>query len=209
MNKVTPAAQSYAAEELIVPKKLAHYVIRAKRFQELLAWYRKVFHLRTSFEAPVIAFLTYDDEHHRIAFLNTGHLPEPDQMRTGIDHVAFTYAGLGDLLHTWQRLKGEGIEPFWCINHGPTTSMYYRDPDGNEIELQVDNFPTMDEANAWFSSDAFAANPLGVDFDPVVLLEKLNAGIAEVELLKIGAAPVSPERAYQYTTLPPPPEAAA
>ena len=189
----------------IVPVKLAHYVIRAKNFQEMLAWYREVFHLKTSFEAPVIAFLTYDEEHHRIAFLNTAHLPSPDTMRTGIDHVAFTYAGLPDLLATYARLRDRGSTPFWCINHGMSTSMYYRDPDGNEIELQVDNFPTMDACKAWFASDAFAANPIGVQFDPDALLAKLRSGVPENELVKQGSAPLAKEREYVFTTLPPPP----
>lgn len=209
MNANSPIPQpADSTAALVVPTKLAHYVIRAKRFQDMLAWYRKVFHLRTSFEAPVIAFLTYDEEHHRIAFLNTAHLPEPDTMRTGIDHVAYTYADLGDLLHTWERLKGEGITPFWCINHGMSTSMYYRDPDGNEIELQVDNFPSMDECLSWFGSPAFAANPLGVDFDPEMLMHRLRSGTPVVELLRQGAAPVPVEKTYVFTTLPPPPGAA-
>lgn len=200
MNAPQPAA--IAAQ--VVPTKLAHYVIRAKRFHEMLAWYRQVFHLRTTFEAPVIAFLSYDEEHHRIAFLNTSHLDEPDQSSRGIDHVAFSYADLPALLHTWQRLKAEGIEPFWCINHGPTTSMYYRDPDGNEIELQVENYATLAESTAWFSSEAFAANPIGVDFDPAALQAKLVAGVPAAELLRQGAAPVAPGKAYVFTTLPPP-----
>ena len=189
----------------LVPCKLAHYVIRAKNWNEMLAWYRTVFQLETSFEAPVIAFLTYDDEHHRIAFLNTAHLPAPDTLHTGVDHVAFTYASLSDLLQNWERLKAQGIEPFWCINHGMSTSMYYRDPDGNEIELQVDNFPSMEECKAWFGSPAFAANPIGVQFDPDVLLQKLRAGVPGSELLKQGIAPVPKEREYVFDTLPPPP----
>ena len=193
------------AEPHVVPSKLAHYVIRAKHFQAMLAWYRQVFHLRTSFEAPVIAFLTYDEEHHRIAFLNTEHLPAPDSQRTGIDHVAFTYASLQALLHTWERLSGLGITPFWCINHGLTTSMYYRDPDGNEIELQVDNFDSLEAGHAYFASPAFAANPIGVDFDPARLLQRLREGAPLAELLQQGAAPVPPERTHVYTTLTPPP----
>ncbi len=193
----------------IVPTKLAHYVIRARDFAGMLAWYRKVFLLKTSFEAPVIAFLTYDEEHHRIAFLNTAHLPPMQEQRgTGIDHVAFTYASLSDLLLTWERLKGEGIEPFWCINHGPTTSMYYRDPEGNEIELQVDNYATIEEATAYFSSPAFAANPIGIDFNPAILLQKLRGGTPVAELLRQGAAPVAPGTEHVFTTLPPPPGAA-
>lgn len=188
----------------LVPSKLAHYVIRARRWSEMLAWYRTVFCLDTSFEAPVIAFLTYDEEHHRIALLNTAHLPGPDTLRSGIDHVAFSYRSLAELLGNWERLKALGIEPFWCINHGMSTSMYYRDPDGNEIELQVDNFPTMEECKAWFRSAAFAANPIGVQYDPAVLLQRLRAGVPEAELLRQGAAPLPPERQYVYTTLPPP-----
>ena len=189
----------------VVPYKLAHYVIRAKRFEQMLAWYRTVFHLKTSFEAPVIAFLTYDEEHHRIAFLNAAHLPEPDTMRTGIDHIAFTYRSMGDLLNTYARLREAGIKPFWCINHGMSTSMYFRDPDGNEIELQIDNFPSMDDCKAWFSSDAFAANPIGVQFDPDVLLQKFRDGVPDSELVKQGIAPLPKEREYVFDKLPPPP----
>jgi catechol 2,3-dioxygenase-like lactoylglutathione lyase family enzyme len=205
MNAPGAVPHPSASSAEIVPCKLAHYVIRAKHFQDMLVWYRKVFHLKTSFEAPVIAFLTYDEEHHRIAFLNTEHLPAPDTMRTGIDHVAFTYRSIADLLQTWERLKAEGIEPFWCINHGMSTSMYYRDPDGNELELQTDNFPSMEACKAWFASEAFAANPIGVQFDPAVLLKMLREGVAETRLLEQGVAPVPPERQYVFTTLPPPP----
>ena len=208
MNAAEKSLPKNAVTTPIVPTKLAHYVIRAKHFSEMLAWYRQVFHLRTSFEAPVIAFLTYDEEHHRIAFLNTAHLPAPEQLQTGIDHVAFTYAGLPDLLLTYERLKKVGITPFWCINHGPTTSMYFKDPDANEIELQVDNYPTLAEAVGYFTSPAFAANPIGVDYDPDLLLQKLQAGVPIAELLKQGAAPVAPGKEYVYSKLPPPPSSA-
>lgn len=204
MNVQAPDS-SPQADTMVVPSKLAHVVLRARQWSEMLAWYRTVFHMRTSFEAPVIAFLTYDEEHHRIAFLNTAHLPAPDQMRTGVDHIAFTYDSLGDLLHTWHRLKSVGISPFWCINHGPTTSMYFRDPDGNELELQADNFPTMEEATAWFSSKDFAENPIGQDFDPELLYALHQRGVPDHILCRIGSAPVAAGTAYVYTTLPPPP----
>jgi hypothetical protein len=38
--------------------------------------------------------------------------------------------------------------------------MYYRDPDGLRVELQIDNFATMDEAHASFTGPDFAANPI-------------------------------------------------
>jgi catechol-2,3-dioxygenase len=123
----------------------------------------------------MLAFLTFDDEHHRIAIVGIPGLAEQPAMAAGTDHVAFTHADLGNLLSTFRRLKQVGIEPYWCINHGPTTSMYYKDPDGNRIELQVDNYPA-EEASRWMQSGEFAANPIGVVFDPDELLGRYAAG---------------------------------
>jgi len=44
--------------------------------------------------------------------------------------------------------------------------MYYSDPDGNKIEIQVDNFDTPEAANEFMTSKYFAENPIGTDFDP-------------------------------------------
>ncbi|MSR14391.1 MAG: biphenyl 2,3-dioxygenase [Gammaproteobacteria bacterium] len=189
----------------IVPTKLAHFVIRAKHFKETVDWYRTVFHARTVFANEMIAFLSYDDEHHRMAFINTGHLPSPQGLQTGVDHIAFTYGSLADLLQNYARLKQLGITPFWCTNHGPTTSMYFRDPDGNGVEHQVDNFSTLQETSDFFYGPTFAANPIGVDYDPDVLLEKLRAGVPVAELLKQHAAPVPPEKQFNVSALFPPP----
>jgi hypothetical protein len=54
--------------------------------------------------------------------------------------------------------------------------MYYKDPDGNRVELQVDNYPSAEEANRWMRSGDFAANPIGVVFDPDDLLARYRAG---------------------------------
>ena len=38
-----------------------------------------------------------------------------------------------------EALEEVGIQPHVPVQHGPTTSLYYRDPDGNMVELQIDN----------------------------------------------------------------------
>jgi hypothetical protein len=93
-----------------------------------------------------------------------------------LSHVAFTYAGLDDLLENFERLQGVSIEPTSAINHGTTTSLYYADPDRNQIELQVDNFGTTEEGVAFMESESFARNPIGVPVDPAALLARLRAG---------------------------------
>jgi catechol-2,3-dioxygenase len=160
----------------VTPVQLAHIVRRTSRFDAMLSWYQTVLGAEVVHSDGTLAFLTYDAEHHRIAIAQIPGLEEQPQMAAGTDHVAFTYADLGDLLYTYTRLERAGIEPYWCINHGPTTSMYYKDPDGNRVELQVDNFPSAEEANRWMRSGAFAANPIGVVFDPQELLARYRAG---------------------------------
>ena len=85
-------------------------------------------------------------------------------------------------MHTYERLKGEGITPVWTINHGPTTSLYYQDPNGHRVELQIDNFETTEALNAWFRTPAFAENPIGVEFDPEVLVARHREGLRREDL---------------------------
>ncbi|MFY0578753.1 VOC family protein [Cystobacter fuscus] len=123
-----------------------------------------------------MCFLSYDDEHHRIGIVNTGATEQPGPKTRGLEHFAFTYADITGLLHTYERLERAGITPFWSVNHGPTTSFYYRDPDGNHIELQVDNFVRNEDATSFMRSEVYNSNPIGVDVDPRELLRRLHAG---------------------------------
>jgi catechol 2,3-dioxygenase-like lactoylglutathione lyase family enzyme len=165
------------------PMKLAHLVLRTGAVEQMAEWYCAVLEAETVFANEFIAFITYDDEHHRLAFLNTGATQPPPPGCSGLDHVAFTYADLGDLLGTYERLDAAGVRPHWCINHGPTTSLYYRDPDENQVELQIDNFADLAELRAWFDTGAFRENPIGVEFDPAELLRQHRAGRSQRELV--------------------------
>lgn len=175
----------------VVPSHMAHYVIRTRRYAESVAWYCTFFQAEVVFANDFISFLSFDQEHHRIAIGQLPDLREHDSQAAGIDHVAFSYRDLGDLLYTYKRLQSAGILPFMCLNHGPTTSLYYRDPDSAQVELQVDNFATSQQAQAFFHSEAFARNPIGVPFDPDLLTDKLERGVPVEELLQQGSAPVA------------------
>ncbi|EGG48871.1 MULTISPECIES: VOC family protein [Streptomyces] len=164
------------------PVKLAHIVLRTTRFVEMKEWYKLVLMAAPVFEDDHLSFLTYDEEHHRIAVLGMNSLDEPRPGTAGVDHVAFTFADLQALAANYEFLKGRGISPYWCINHGPTTAMYYRDPDGNQLELQIDNFDTDEELERFFATGAFDANPAGLEFDPEVLVSELAGGVPVDEL---------------------------
>jgi hypothetical protein len=69
--------------------------------------------------------------------------------------------------------------------------MYYHDPDGNSVELQVDCYRTKAEASAYFHSDAFKRNPIGVNFDPEALVADYERGASEAELLRQPDGPMA------------------
>lgn len=139
---------------------------------------------RVSHSNDTLSFITYDDEHHRIALVGIPTTAPKVRRSCGLEHVAFTFPDLSSLLLAYRQRKARGIEPAWCVNHGVTTSLYYYDPDGNMLETQVDNFATADEANEYMHSPAFAENPIGADFDPEELIERIKAGEDEASLKK-------------------------
>jgi catechol-2,3-dioxygenase len=175
------------------PTKLAHLVFQTNRIPEMRDWYCAVLGAHVVYENDRLCFITYDDEHHRVAFADFAPLASRDPAAIelmvkpaelpGLHHVAFTFGTLGELLDTYVRLRERQVRPFFCVNHGPTTSMYYRDPDGNRVELQIDNFATVAEGLAWMQTPAFADNPVGVEFDPDDLDVRFRAGVPVAELV--------------------------
>lgn len=169
------------------PNKFAHIVYRTHQFEAMIKWYQDVLGAKVQHYNPAIAFITYDEEHHRVAFLNLSIFePEGNKTRVdrvGTDHVAYTYDSLIDLAENYDHLKGLGIKPYWCLHHGITVSLYYGDPDGNRMEFQVDVYKTNEEANEFMMGPGFAQNPIGVEFDPDDMVKRLRAGEPESNFL--------------------------
>ena len=98
-------------------------------------------------------------------------------------HSAFEYRGFEDLNSTYLRLREEGIEPDVCIDHGMTLSYYYKDPDGNHVELQIDDFGDWAASKEWMgTSTDFAANPIGMFVDPARVAELVEEGEGLAEI---------------------------
>lgn len=197
---VSPATYKAGSPLRIRPERFVHVVYRTRRFEQMIRWYAFVFDAKVQSQNPVMAFLTYDDEHHRIALINLSVL-QPNESETdcrgkiGVDHVAYTYGSLNDLFENYAQLKEAGVTPYWCVHHGLTVSMYYADPDGNQMEFQVDTFGSSEEGNAYMCGPHWGANPIGVEYDPDDWLARLRAGGSPSEfLLRQSDLPVSPIR---------------
>jgi catechol-2,3-dioxygenase len=175
----------------IAPSLFAHFVLRSSNMPALVDWYSTVLNMRVVKRNDFICFLTYDEEHHRLAIVNIPGLHKADEKSWGLAHVAYTFRDVGELLSTYRRLKAKSIVPYRPIHHGPTLSMYYHDPDGNSVEMQVDCFKTKAEASAYFQTESFTRNPIGVDFDPEALVAAYEQGTPESELLRQPDGPMA------------------
>jgi catechol-2,3-dioxygenase len=166
------------------PSKLAHVVLRTNNFADMVHYYTSFLGATVIYQNELLAFLSYDEEHHRIAIAAIPGTAPKNKTSCGLEHIAFSFDSLSDLLLAYRQRQQRGIEPLWPVNHGPTTSIYYRDPDGNMIETQVDNFTDSDAATAFMKSDLFAQNPIGADFDPEEYIRQLRNGVSEEALMK-------------------------
>ena len=153
--------------------------------QRLIDWYGTVVGTTPTFQYPMGAWLSNDRANHRIAILALPQFaPDPEQaIHTGLHHTAFEYDSLEKLMASYERLRDLGIVPFFAMDHGLTMSIYYLDPDGNAVELQVDNYGSWDASTEFMRSALeFRQNPLGVFFDPELVVEALRSGASHEDI---------------------------
>ena len=159
--------------------KLHHVTFKTTRLSQMVEWYALVIGAKVNFENQVAAWTTNDEANHRIAFLAVPGLSDDGSKveHTGIHHTAFEFDTFPDLMSAFNRLSQSGVEPAFCLDHGLTISIYYRDPDGNFVELQSDCFGNWAQSSEYMrSSPDFASNPIGVFFDPARVYDRFTSG---------------------------------
>lgn len=163
--------------------KFAHNVFQTAQPEQMRDWYCTVLDGHVVYSDDTLSFITYDDEHHRVALL---HPPIPMQSKSpttaALHHSAYTFATGDELLERYELLRDKGIRPAVCIAHGVTTSMYYQDPDRNFVEMQIDRFEDPADATAYMKGPEYAADSVGPAFDPDELLAARRAGASVEEL---------------------------
>jgi catechol-2,3-dioxygenase len=107
------------------PAYISHYGIRARRLKEMIRWYTTVFRAKIQHENEFLAFMTFDEEHHRLVIFEDPATVAKPENAAGVDHVGYGLPSFGDFVLTYERLKAAGITPFLPMNHGFTTSLYY------------------------------------------------------------------------------------
>ena len=83
-----------------------------------------------------IAFLTLDPrEHHQVVFASGRPADLPYNM---IQQLSFRAPDLATLKKTYRALKNEPITELGPVSHGNAISCYFRDPEGNRLEVFID-----------------------------------------------------------------------
>ena len=170
--------------------QLAHFGLRTRDLPAAVEWYSRALGAQVRFQNEVAAFMSFDDEHHRFVIWDDGDTGEKPENALGVDHIGFNCGGPLELAGEYERLKGRGIMPAMSVNHHFTSSLYYHDPDGNEVEITCDNMPSKEECSAFMATPAMAdaMQPpfFGSEFDPEELLRLRDEGVPAKELASIG-----------------------
>jgi catechol 2,3-dioxygenase-like lactoylglutathione lyase family enzyme len=165
-----------------VSMQMIELVLKTGEFERLRDWYSLLLDSKPFLERepdavrrPVdgqeraadvrLAFFSVFDPgfpyHQVLAIFGIDHIPATPALSPGMHHFQFRLHSLEALASQYERLAAHGVVPHRAANHGPGTSFYYRDPDGNIIEQSCANCETPEEQLALVSSAAFQRNPSG------------------------------------------------
>ena len=185
--------------------RISEIVLKTSQFETLRNWYVNALGLKPFYEnSPERTggadgkFLRASDV--RLCFIRL-HLDYPyaqvlaifevpdlksgGTTEAGLHHMQLRNSSLDQLFERYDLLKSAGILPHRAANHGPGTSFYYYDPDGNNVEFSGANFDTEAEYLAYFTSDSYRNNPSGIEIDAEAYIARYRSGTPKSELVRI------------------------
>jgi catechol-2,3-dioxygenase len=117
---------------------LSHFEIRTRDLPRMEAFYTATLGFVVtdrSAEGKMVFLSANPGEHHQIVLAQAA---EGDFASGSLDHLAFRVADLAALRRRHEALLGYGDLPVETVSHGTSWSVYFRDPEGNRLELFVD-----------------------------------------------------------------------
>ena len=132
------------------PTGLNHLVINVRNMEETHRFWTEMLGFRKVGEfgagdpsGPQMQFYSGDHgagrlSHHDIAFCEVPTLPAPGpdgNLISAIGHIAIGFADRETWLRQLAHLQSSGVKFEARVEHGPTHSLYIRDPNGYSVEL--------------------------------------------------------------------------
>ena len=121
---------------------LGHVVLRVRDRNRSEQFYNGILGLpicaRLEDSGLKMAFFTLGNHHDFAVMEVSGKDNNRGESSIGLDHVAFKIGNsLDELREAKSKLEAAGITPN-PVDHEVTKSLYFKDPDGNGVELYVD-----------------------------------------------------------------------
>ena len=119
------------------PRQLGHLVINARDMEQAEDFYTRIVGLRImqKFEGNALFMSANDDLSHELAIFKADpDTPGPEENRIGLVHMAWQMDSFEDLKALYQRLKDNDVGIVRIGDHGLSLGVYFKDPEGNELE---------------------------------------------------------------------------
>ena len=137
------------------PKHLGHVNLYVRNAERSRQWYEDVLGLHTyHFRPGRAAFMSADkDKSHEVALMEVGDdAPLQAKRQVGLNHLALQMESLDDLKDSY-RLKEKGVKFDHISDHGLSLGIYFRDPDGNGLEVSTNCRARSGRARSVFAPD--------------------------------------------------------
>lgn len=123
---------------------IGHVHLKVADLDRAVAFYRDLLGFEvTQRYGNAAAFLGAGGYHHQIG-LNTWESKDaapPPAGHTGLYHAAFLYPDRPALAQVLRRVLDAGVTLDGAADHGVSEALYFRDPDGNGVEIYHDRRP--------------------------------------------------------------------
>lgn len=123
------------------PKHLGHVNLYVRNAERSKQWYQDVLGLHVyDFRLGWAAFMSADPEKsHEVALMQVGDdAPLQQKGQVGLNHLAWMMESLDDLKDMYRRMKEKGVKIDRVVDHGLSLGIYFRDPDGNGLEVSYE-----------------------------------------------------------------------
>ena len=127
---------------MIHPDRIGHIVLKVRNLERSRRFYTEILGLDVMKELPQVkmVFLASNRrDHHEIGLMEVGEEAEgPKGRQVGLSHVAFRLSDEAALVKAYHELKERHVTISFTVDHGITRSVYFLDPDGNQLEVYRD-----------------------------------------------------------------------